>query len=59
MKQPTKLPLWRVTLVRSKGHPLGRVRARNAEEAIKRAIEEFSVTDPNRQRRLIAQAIEE
>jgi hypothetical protein len=34
---------------------IGHVEAPDAETAIKKAIEEFKITDPERQRRLIAQ----
>jgi hypothetical protein len=34
---------------------IGHVEAPDEESAIKRAIEEFKITDPKRQRRLIAQ----
>jgi hypothetical protein len=34
---------------------LGYVEAPDAESAIKKAIEEFKITDPQKQRRLIAQ----
>lgn len=59
MKLATKPQRWRVTLVRAKGQHIGTVEARSADEAIKRAIEEYSITDPNQQRRLIAQPIDQ
>jgi hypothetical protein len=44
---------WRITLVRAKGQDLGRVEA----TAIKVAIEQFAITDPQQQRRF-AEAFE-
>lgn len=49
---------WRITLIRQKGEYIGMVDAPDAEAAIKIAIEEFGITDPQRQRRLVAQPIE-
>jgi hypothetical protein len=50
---------WRVTELRAKGQHLGIVEAVDAETAIKLAIERFGITDPERQRRLIAHQIGE
>ena len=47
--------VWRITEIRKKGHYLGSVTAADAEAAIARAIEEFEITDPLRQKRLAAQ----
>jgi hypothetical protein len=49
---------WRITLIRKKGERVGTVAAATADEAIQVAIREFGITDPERQRRLIAQRIE-
>ena len=60
-RRPTRpekrLREWRITLIRAKGHYLGRVEAADAESAIKRAIEEFQVDEAHRSR-LIAQPVE-
>jgi hypothetical protein len=48
---------WRITLVLAKGQYLGRVEAPDAETAIKVAIQQWGITDPQRQRRLVAQPI--
>ena len=45
---------WRITLIRAKGHYLGRVEAPDAEAAIERAITEFNIDEAHRSR-LIAQ----
>jgi len=57
MKMPKLLPTWCIIQVRDKGCVLGRVQARDADEAIKVAIEEFSVPK-QLQYRLIAQRVE-
>jgi hypothetical protein len=59
MKRPAKLPQWRIVLIRKKGERIGTVEARTAEEAIQAAIREFEINDPERQKRLTAQRIEE
>jgi hypothetical protein len=48
---------WQITLMRKKGHYLGRVEAPDAETAIERAVEEFQVDEAHRSR-LIAQPVE-
>jgi hypothetical protein len=54
-----KLPTWRITLIRNRsGVRIGTVEAATAEEAIKIAIRQYGITDPERQRRLVAQRIE-
>ena len=55
-KKPVQDVAWRIT--RIKGSPaafVGRVYAPDAETAIKRAIEEFGITNPEHQKRLVAQ----
>jgi hypothetical protein len=47
--------VWRITEIRKKGHYIGSVEAASADAAIARAIEEFEITDPQRQKRLAAQ----
>ncbi len=49
---------WRITVIRHKGERLGTVEAPDAVAAIKVAIEQFGITDSERQRRLLAQPIE-
>jgi hypothetical protein len=50
---------WRITLIRNhSGVRIGTVLAVTAEEAIKVAICDYGTTDPERQRRLIAQRVE-
>ena len=53
MKRTSKseLPKWRVTRIASKGQEIGLLQAKNAEEAKKRAIEEFNI-EPRWQDRL-------
>jgi hypothetical protein len=46
---------WAVTLIRQRGKFLGYVRAPNQDTAIQEAIKQFEITDPEQQRRLIAQ----
>jgi hypothetical protein len=46
---------WAITLIRQRGKFLGYVSAPDAETAIDKAIEHFGITDPEQQRRLIAQ----
>ena len=54
-----KLPTWRITLIRNRsGVRIGTVEAVTAEEAIKIAIRNYGITDPEQQRRLVAQRVE-
>ena len=50
---------WRITIIRKRGETLGTLWAPDAEAAIKRAIEDYGITDPHRQRRLVATPIEQ
>jgi hypothetical protein len=59
MKKPEPLPSWRISIIRKKGERIGTVEAASADEAITVAIREFGITDPARQRRLVAQRIEQ
>ena len=45
-------------LVRKRGQYIGEVEAADAAAAIKVAIREFDITDPERQRRLTAQPMD-
>jgi len=50
--------VWEITLIGGKrGHVLGRVQALDAEEAIKRAIVEFTTLTAHERKRLAAQRI--
>jgi len=55
-----KKPLRRgcIYLIRHKGERIGTVEAPDADAAIRVAIEEYGITDPNRQHRLVAQPVE-
>jgi hypothetical protein len=47
---------WRISLIKATpARLIGHVTAPDAETAIAKAIEEFKITDPSQQRRLIAQ----
>lgn len=59
-KRPaTKLPAWRITLIRKRGEYVGTVRAASADDAIRVAIKEFGIEDKERQRRLSAQPLDD
>jgi hypothetical protein len=47
----------RIALIRKKAEYVGRVHARDADEAIKVAINEYEITDPERQKGLAAQRV--
>jgi hypothetical protein len=54
-----KLPTWHITLIRNRSDVrIGTVEAVTAEEAIKIAIHNYGITDPEQQHRLVAQRIE-
>jgi hypothetical protein len=48
---------WRIILIRQKGEVLVTIEAPDANTAIKMAIKEYGITEPHRQRRLVAQPI--
>ena len=54
-KKPATLPVWRIYEIRKDGRYLGSVSAADDKAAITKAIEEFAITEPHRQRRLVAQ----
>jgi hypothetical protein len=57
-KKPLPDHEWQITLIGGKrGHVLGRVKALDADEAIKRAIVEFEITSAHEQKRLAAQRV--
>ena len=50
-----KLHTWRIVEIRKRSHYVGTIdEAATAEEAIAKAIKEFEITDPERQKRLMA-----
>ena len=54
-----KLYRWRITRIKASSAALiGYVEAPDQEQAIKAAIREFAITDPEHQKRLAAQRIE-
>ena len=55
VKRPTTLHLWAIYLYRNKGEFLGLVDAADEKAAIAAAIEKYGITDPERQKRLVAQ----
>ena len=46
------LPRWRVYQIRKKAELIGSVHAKSAEEALARAVEQYEIRDPERQKRL-------
>jgi len=58
MAKATKaLPEWRIVVIRKKAEYVRRAPARDAHEAIRVAIKEYEITDPERQKRLAAQPL--
>jgi hypothetical protein len=59
MKRTSKSsPRWRVTVIGgAKAREICELEAQSAEEAIKRAIREFEITDPQQQSRLAARPV--
>ena len=52
--------MWRITRIRgAKADRIGVVEAPDAEQAIKRAIEKYDITDPHQQKRLAAMPTDE
>jgi hypothetical protein len=49
---------WRVFEFAKKARPIAKVEALDAESAIRKVIELHGITDPHRQRRLVAQPID-
>jgi hypothetical protein len=57
-KKPTKQPRWRIALIKSTpAAELGTITAPDAETAIRKAIEEWQITEPHRQQRLFARRV--
>ena len=48
---------WRITLIRKRGNLIGTVFAPDQPAAIRAAIEEFEIHDPEQQKHLVAQRI--
>ena len=58
MKKPPRERVWEIS--RIKGTPaaiLGRIKAPDAESATKKWIEEYGITDPQQQQRLVARPV--
>jgi len=58
MSKP-KLHRWRISRIR--GTPaefIGYVEAENEKQAIKQAIKQFQISDPEKQKRLVAQRVD-
>ncbi len=49
-----KTKRWHIHVLRWKGEHIGTVEAPDAASAIKAAIKQFGITDPERQKRLVA-----
>jgi hypothetical protein len=58
MKKSKPLRRWRVIEVRKKGHVITTTASPDADAAIRKTIEDYGITDPHRQRRLVAQPVE-
>jgi hypothetical protein len=48
---------WAIYLIRKRGELLGSVEAPDEQAAIRAAIEKYNITDPERQKRLVAQRV--
>jgi hypothetical protein len=58
-QSPERLHEWRIVRIkRSPAAYVGHVRAADEKEAIRRAIQEFQITNPEDQKRLVAQRID-
>ena len=55
MAKVPKLHHWRIYLIRKKGELIGSVEAPDEKTAIAAAIEKYGISDPERQKRLVAQ----
>ena len=58
MKKSKPLRRFRVIEIAKRGRHVATLSAANADAAIRKAIEDYGITDPHRQRRLVAQPIE-
>jgi hypothetical protein len=54
-KEPKEERSWRVVIFRKTATVVGIVEALDEQSAIKKAIKEYGITDPDQQRRLVAQ----
>jgi hypothetical protein len=54
---PKKLPTWRIVVLRKTAEFVGTLEAADAKAAIRKAIEEFSINDSERRKRLLAQHV--
>jgi 23S rRNA A1618 N6-methylase RlmF len=57
MSTKPKLSRWRISLIRKKGEFVGFVDALDEVGAIKQAIKDFAITDPEKRSRLVAQRV--
>lgn len=57
-RAPKKLRSWRVIEIAKKGRAIATLLAPDADAAVRKAIEDYGITDPHRQKRLVAQPIE-
>jgi len=55
MAKTPKIHRWAIYLIRKKGELLGSVEAADEKAAIAAAIEKYNISDPERQKRLVAQ----
>jgi hypothetical protein len=55
MVKATKLYHWKIYLIRKRGEFIGSVDAADEKSAIAAAIEKYSITDPEQQKRIVAQ----
>jgi len=56
---PKALRRWRVIEIAKKGRHIVTLAAPDADAAIRRAIEDYGITEPHRQKRLVAQPVEQ
>jgi len=57
-KESKPLRSWRIIEIAKKGREIATLAAAGPDEAIRKAIEQYGITEPHRQRRLVAQPIE-
>jgi hypothetical protein len=58
VKKPARERVWEISRIKSTPAAiLGRIKARDAESAVKEWIEKFDITDPEQQQRLVARPV--
>jgi hypothetical protein len=58
VKKPPELRTWEINRIKSTPATiLGRIKAPDAESAVKEWIEKFGITDPQQQERLVARPV--